>query len=66
MAAGRQLLAERDRRKGVPGVAEGGEQDAARRTAAQSISASSRTMRLRSCAAAVTVDTISVPTPASR
>ena len=65
MSAPRQLGAERDRREGVTGVAEGGEQEAAP-AFAQSISASSRTMRvLRSASKAMMVTSI-VPTPASR
>jgi hypothetical protein len=65
MAAARELRAERDRREGVAGIAEGGEEEAAPRFA-QSISASSRTMRLpRSGSKATTVTSI-VPTPASR
>ncbi len=52
-------------REGVPRIAEGGEQDAAAGDA-QSISASWRTIRLRSSASGAIGDTISVPTPASR
>jgi hypothetical protein len=63
VAARRELAAECDRREGVPGVADGGEQDAA---APQSISASSRIVRLRSSGSHAMTDTISVPTPASR
>jgi hypothetical protein len=65
MSTPRELGAERDRREGVAGVAECGEQEAAPEFA-QSISASSRTMRvLRSASKARTVTSI-VPTPASR
>jgi hypothetical protein len=65
MSAPRQLGAERDRREGVAGIAEGGEQEAAP-VSAQSISASSRTMRvLRSASNAMALTSI-VPTPASR
>jgi hypothetical protein len=64
--AASQLGPERDRGKGMAGVAEGGEQDAARaRLVAQSISASSRTMRLRASGSKAMGETISVPTPAS-
>jgi hypothetical protein len=69
VAAARELAAEGDRGKGVTGVAEGGEQDAPAGGApvpAQSISASSRTMRLRSSGSKATGETVSVPTPASR
>jgi hypothetical protein len=65
VAAARQLGAERDRREGVSGIAEGGEQEAAA-AFAQSISASSRTMRVRCSASCETTLTIIVPTPASR
>jgi hypothetical protein len=65
--AGGELAPERDRGEGVAGIAEGREQDAARRPVdAQSISASWRTIRLRSSASNAIGDTISVPTPASR
>jgi hypothetical protein len=65
MSAPRQLGTERDRWEGVAGVAEGGEQKAAP-TFAQSISASSRIMRVpRSGSNARTVTSID-PTPASR
>jgi hypothetical protein len=61
-----ELGTQRDRGKGMAGVAEGSEQDAARaRLAAQSISASSRTMRLRASGSKAIGETISVPTPAS-
>jgi hypothetical protein len=63
-AAG-ELAAERDRGEGVSGVAEGGEQDAAPRFG-QSISASSRIVRLRCSTSGAIGETISVPTPASR
>jgi hypothetical protein len=63
-AAG-QLASQRDGRKGVSGVAEGGEQDALP-GAAQSISASSRTVRLRVSASGPITEAISMPTPASR
>lgn len=65
MAAAGELGAEGDRREGVPGVAEGGEQDAPA-PSAQSISASARTIRLRSSASGAIGETIIVPTPASR
>jgi hypothetical protein len=65
VAAADELGAEGDRRKSVPRVAESGEQDAPA-PSAQSISASSRTIRLRSSAAAAIGEAISVPTPASR
>jgi hypothetical protein len=65
MSAPRELGAERDRRESVAGVAEGGEQKAAPKFA-QSISASSRIMRVpRSGSNARTVTSID-PTPASR
>jgi hypothetical protein len=63
--APRELGAERDRREGVAGVAEGGEQEAAR-ALAQSISASSRTMPVRRSTSGEMTLTIIVPTPASR
>lgn len=65
MPAGRQLAAECDRGKGVPGVAKGGEQDPPPR-GAQSISASSRIVRLRRSGSSSIGETISVPTPAAR
>jgi hypothetical protein len=66
VSAASQLGAERDRGEGMAGVAEGGEQDAARaRLVAQSISASSRTMCFRASGSNAMVETISVPTPAS-
>ena len=68
MSAPRELGAKRDRRERVAGVAERREQDAAAiaRSFAQSISARSRTIRLRSSASMAIGDTIRVPTPASR
>jgi hypothetical protein len=63
--AASQLCAQRDRREGVTGVAEGGEQEAAR-AVRQSISASSRIMRVRCSTSGETALTIIVPTPASR
>jgi hypothetical protein len=63
-AAGR-LGAERDRRKGVTGVTEGGEEEPAP-ALAQSISASSRTIRVVCSGSKETMLTIIVPTPASR
>ena len=82
MPAPRQLRPERDRGKGVPGVAERREQESVARASldpgrqpagggrlyprlAQSISASSRTIRLCSFGPAAGA-TIKVPTPASR
>ena len=65
MPAAGELPAERDRREGVSGVADGGEQDAAPRSR-QSISASSRIVRLRCSMSGAIGETISVPTPASR
>ena len=65
MPAARELGAQRDRRKGVPGVAEGGEQEAAP-APAQSISASSRIIPALCSTSKETVLTIIVPTPASR
>jgi hypothetical protein len=65
MAAARELGSERDCGKGVSGVAEGGEQEAAP-ALVQSISASSRIMRVRSSTSCETTLTIIVPTPASR
>ncbi len=65
MPAAGELRAERDRGKGVPGVAEGGEQEAAP-ALAQSISASSRIMRVRCSTSKEMGLTIIVPTPASR
>jgi hypothetical protein len=66
VSAARELGAERDGGKGVAGVAERGEQDAAvARLLAQSISASSRTMRLRASGSKAMGETIRVPTPAS-
>ena len=64
--AARQLGAERDCGEGMAGVAERGQQDAARaRLLGQSISASSRTMRLRASGSNAMGETIRVPTPAS-
>lgn len=60
-----ELGAERDRGEGVSGVAEGGEQEAAR-ALAQSIPASSRIMLARRSTSGETTLTIIVPTPASR
>ena len=65
MPAGDQLAAQADDRKGVPGISEGPEQEPAARLR-QSISASSRTIVLRSSGSKATGVTISVPTPASR
>ena len=65
MPAGGQLTAERDGGEGVSGVAEGGEEDAPP-AGAQSISASSRMVRVRRSGSNSIGDTISVPTPASR
>ena len=65
MSALRQGAAQRDRGEGVAGVAEGGEQEAAP-VGAQTISASSRTMRLRSSGSKAMGEVIRVPTPASR
>ena len=62
-----ELGAECDRGKGVAGVAERGKQDASTaRLPGQSISASSRTMRLRASGSNAMGETIRVPTPASR
>ena len=68
MTAPGQLGAERDRGKGVTGVAEGRKEDAAARGGlrAQSISASSRTVRFLASGSKAMGETISVPTPASR
>jgi hypothetical protein len=60
-----ELASQRNGRKGVTGIAEGGQQDAPA-PPAQSISASSRTVRLRSSDSGAITDAISVPTPASR
>ena len=65
MSAAGELAAERNGRKGVPGVPERGEQDAPA-VPAQSISASSRTVRLRTSPSGAITEAISVPTPASR
>jgi hypothetical protein len=66
VAAARQFGAERYRGKGVSGIAESGEQEAvAARLPAQSISASSRTKRLRASGSDAIGETRRVPTPAS-
>ena len=65
MAAGRQLAAERYCGEGMAGVAEGGEEEAAA-LPGQTISASWRTIRLRSSGSNATGAVIRVPTPASR
>ena len=65
MTAACKLGAERDRGEGVSGIAEGGEQEAAP-AFAQSISASSRTVRVRCSTSCEMTLTIIVPTPASR
>ena len=65
MPARRELAAQRDRREGVARVPEGGEEEAAP-LGAQTISASSRTMRLRSSGSNAIGVVMSVPTPASR
>ena len=68
MAAACKLGPERDGGKGVPRVAEGGEQDAAagRGREAQISSASWRTVRFLPSGSKDMGETISVPTPASR
>jgi len=77
VAAAGQLAAERDRWEGVPGVAEGGEEDPTAASSrlgrlradsvfAQSISASWRIVRLRCSMSGAIGEMISVPTPASR
>ena len=66
MAAGGELAAQADDRKGVPRVSEGPEEEATAASLAQSIPASSRTIRLRSSASNAMGVTINVPTPASR
>jgi hypothetical protein len=65
--AASELGAQRDRREGVAGIAERGEEDAtaAARLPAQSISASSRTTRTRASGSNAIEDTIRLPTPAS-
>jgi hypothetical protein len=63
MAAPGELSPQRDRGKGVPRIAEGGEQDAPR---PQSSSASARMVRRRTSGSGAITDAISVPTPASR
>jgi hypothetical protein len=65
MSAARQLGTERDCRESVAWVAKGGEKDAAGSAAAQSISASSRTMRLRASGSKAIGEMIRLPTPAS-
>jgi hypothetical protein len=66
VAAACQFSAERYRGKGVSGVAESGEQEAvAAPLPAQSISASSRTTRLRASGSDAIGETRRVPTPAS-
>jgi hypothetical protein len=65
VAAGGELPPERYRGEGVAGVAEGGEQETAA-LAAQTISASWRTIRFRSSGSNATGTVIRVPTPASR
>ncbi len=66
MPAGGELAAQRDYRKGVPGIPEGPEEEATAASLAQSIPASSRTIALRSSGSKATGVTISEPTPASR
>jgi hypothetical protein len=68
MAAGDKLTSQRDRRERVPRVPEGGQEQPPprRRRYAQSISAMSRTICLRLSASGATVETMRVPTPASR
>jgi len=71
VAAGGQLTTERDRREGVPGVAEGGEKEAQWRAGsgsalAQTSSARAWTMRLRSSLSNDIGVVMIVPTPASR
>ncbi len=66
MTARDQLPPERDRREGVPGLAEGGEQKAAPVRFAQSDSASARTISVRPSGVVATGLAITVPTPASR
>ena len=65
MTAPGELGTQRDRGKGVPGVAERRQEEAST-IPRQSISASSRTIRLLCSMSAEMVLTISVPTPASR
>jgi hypothetical protein len=60
-----ELGTQRDRGEGVPGVAEGSQQEATT-FPAQSISASSRTIRLLCSRSNETMLTINVPTPAPR
>jgi hypothetical protein len=60
-----EFASQRDGGKGVTGIAERGQQDAPA-PPAQSISASSRTVRLRASDSGAITDAISVPTPASR
>jgi hypothetical protein len=62
----REFCGQGDRREGVARIAEGGEQDATSALPpAQSISASSRTMRRRASGSKAIGEAISVPTPAS-
>lgn len=65
MAASGQLSAQGYGGEGVARVPECGQQDAPARAPAQSISAMSRTICLRSSASKATGVTVSVPTPAS-
>ena len=65
MPAPGEFASQRDGGKGVTGIAERGQQDAPA-LPAQSISASSRTVRLRASDSGAITDAISVPTPASR
>jgi hypothetical protein len=64
VSSGDQRPPERDRRERVPGVAEGGEKEPA--ALAQTSSARSRTIRLRSSGSNAMGEAMSVPTPASR
>ena len=67
VAARPERLAERDRREGVPGIAEGGDQEAATPPGnRQTISAISRIIRLRPSGSKTVGVATSVPTPASR
>lgn len=67
MAARCQRLAQRDRREGVPRVAEGRDQEAAIPPGdRQTISAISRIIRLRPSGSKTVGVATSVPTPASR
>lgn len=65
MAARSQRLAERDRREGVPRIAESRDQEAAA-PGGQTISAISRIIRLRPSGSKTVGVATSVPTPASR